>query len=106
MLYRIDNAVPHRDQTVTITWSDGITAIVDLAPVIANGIVFAAMREPGYFVKNMRIAEDRLGLDWPDRVDFSADGLRFRAFPKEAEAEFEGLAFEMAAEPPRVRFDA
>jgi hypothetical protein len=36
----------------------------------------------------MRIATDSLGLEWPNRVDFSADGLRFRAFPDEAEEEF------------------
>jgi hypothetical protein len=35
----------------------------------------------------MRVADDRLGLEWPNRVDFSADGLRFRAFPEEAEGE-------------------
>jgi hypothetical protein len=36
----------------------------------------------------MHIAGDRLGLEWPNRVDFSADGLRFMAFPREAEEEF------------------
>jgi hypothetical protein len=40
----------------------------------------------------MRIVADRLGLEWPNRVDFSADGLRFRAFPQEAEAEFGAAA--------------
>src|SRR3954452_10863329 len=79
MLYRIDNAIAYRDHTVTVTWSDGVTAVVDLAPVIAKGRVFEAMREPEYFVERMRIADDRLGLEWPNRVDFSADGLRFRA---------------------------
>jgi Protein of unknown function (DUF2442) len=87
MLYRIDNAIAHPDHTVTITWSDGVTAVVDLAPAIAKGRVFEAMREPGYFVERMRVADDRLGLEWPNRVDFSADGLRFRAFPEEAEGE-------------------
>lgn len=88
MLYRIVRAVPHLDHTVTITWSDGITANVDLSPVIAKGNVFARMQDTGYFVDRMRVADDRLGLEWPDRVDFSADGLRFRAFPEEAAAEF------------------
>ena len=87
MLYRIDNAIAHPDHTVTITWSDGVTAVVDLAPAIAKGRVFEAIREPGYFVERMRVADDRLGLEWPNRVDFSADGLRFRAFPEEAEGE-------------------
>ncbi|HEY4171800.1 MAG TPA: DUF2442 domain-containing protein [Rhodopila sp.] len=88
MLYRIANAVAHPNHTVTVTWSDGVTADVDLSPVIAKGNVFAPMADAAYFVAKMRIAVDRLGLEWPNRVDFSADGLRFRAFPEEAEAEF------------------
>jgi hypothetical protein len=85
MLYRV---VAHRDHTVTVTWSDGVTAIVDLAPVIAIGNVFSQMQDPDYFVGSMRIAADRPGLEWPNHGDFSAGGLRFRAFPEEAEAEF------------------
>ena len=88
MLYRIVNAMAHPNHTVTVTWSDGVTADVDLSPVIAKGNVVAPMADAAYFVENMRVATDRLGLEWPNRVDFSADGLRFRAFPKEAEAEF------------------
>jgi hypothetical protein len=88
MLYRITNAAAHPNHTVTVTWSDGVTADVDLSPVIAKGNVFAPMADAAYFVANMRVAADRLGLEWPNRVDFSADGLRFRAFPEEAEAEF------------------
>ena len=87
MLYRIDAANPHDNHTVTITWSDGMTADVDLSPGIARGPVFAAMRDRRYFVDMMRIAPDRLGLEWPERVDLSADGLRFRAFPEEAAQE-------------------
>ena len=88
MLYRITNATAHPNHTITVTWSDGVTADVDLSPVIAKGNVFAPMADPTYFVAKMRVAVDRLGLEWPNRVDFSADGLRFRAFPDEAEAEF------------------
>jgi hypothetical protein len=88
MLYRITNAVAHSNHTVTVTWSDGVTADVDLSPVIAKGNVFTPLADAAYFVAKMRIATDRLGLEWPNRVDFSADGLRFRAFPEEAEAEF------------------
>jgi hypothetical protein len=50
--------------------------------------MFAPLEDPVYFVGKMRVATDRLGLEWPDRVDFSADGLRFRAFPEAGEAEF------------------
>ena len=88
MLYRVEKAVAHPDHTVTITWSDGVTAAVDLAPALAKGSVFAPLRDASFFTQNMRIAADHLGIEWPNRVDFSADGLRFRAFPEEAEAEF------------------
>ena len=97
MLYRIENAIAHPDHTVTVTWSDGLQAIVNLAPVVAKGKIFAAMQEPNYFVEHMRIASDRLGLEWPNRVDFSADGLRFRAFPDEADDEFRGAQAEVTA---------
>ena len=88
MLYRITDAVAHPNHTLTVTWSDGVSAVVDMSSVIAQGEVFAPMRDADYFVGKMRIATDRLGLKWPNRVDFSADGLRFRAFPDEEEAEF------------------
>jgi hypothetical protein len=88
MLYRITNAVAHPNHTVTVTWPDGVSADVDLSPVIAKGNVFAPMADATYFVAKMRMAVDRLGIEWPNHVDFSADGLRFRAFPEEADAEF------------------
>jgi hypothetical protein len=103
MLYRIVDAVAHPNHRVTVTWSDGVTGDVDLAPVIAKGNVFAPMADEGYFVSKMRIAADRLGLEWPNRVDFSADGLRFRAFPGEAEAEFGGVEAARTVEPAEPR---
>jgi hypothetical protein len=88
MLYRIANAVARPDHTVSMVWSDGVEALVDLGPIVAKGKVFAALQDPGFFVERMRVAEDRLGLEWPDGVDFSADGLRFTAFPGERDEEF------------------
>jgi hypothetical protein len=92
MLYRVREATAHSDHTVSITWSDGVQAVVDLMPAIAKGKVFAPLRDPKFFVDQMRVADDHLGIEWPNRVDFSADGLRFRAFPNEAEEEFGGAA--------------
>ena len=88
MLYRIEQAVAHSDHSVTVRWSDGVTARVDLSPVVAKGNVFLPMQDPAYFMAEMTVAADRLGLEWPNHVDVSADGLRFRAFPAEALAEF------------------
>ena len=88
MLYRIAAAVAHPDHSIAVAWSDGVSGRVDLAGVVAKGKVFAPLQHPAYFVAQMRIAEDRLGIEWPNGVDFSADGLRFMAFPEEAAEEF------------------
>jgi hypothetical protein len=79
LLYRIDQAIAHLDHSVSITWSDGMTANVDFAPLVASGSAFARLRETAYFVANMKVATDRLGIEWPGGIDFSADGLSARA---------------------------
>jgi hypothetical protein len=86
MLYRIDQATAHSNHSVTIIWTDGATADVDLAPVLASGPVFVSLRDAAYFVENMKVAPDQLGLEWPGGIDFSADGLRLRAFPSNGQA--------------------
>ena len=91
MLYRIDSAAAHSDRTVTVTWSDGVTARIDLGHVVAKGNAFAPLQDAGHFAARMQVAADRLGLEWPNRVDLSADGLRFRAFPEQAAAGFEAV---------------
>jgi hypothetical protein len=56
--------------------------------VIAGGRVFAPLRDGDYVVHDMRVADDRLGIEWPTRVEFFADGLRLQAFPNEAAEEY------------------
>lgn len=63
MNYRISDATAHMNHTVTIVWSDGATATVDFAPVIAQGTAFSSLRDPAYFVGKMIIAEKGLGLE-------------------------------------------
>jgi hypothetical protein len=87
MLYEIKEAVPHPDHTVTVTWSDGARGVVSFAPFLAKGGVFASLKDPDYFVREMRVLCGGIGLAWPNEVDFSADGLRYDAFPNEASGE-------------------
>jgi hypothetical protein len=89
MLHKIADAVPHREHTVTVTWTDGAHAVVSFAPFLAKGGVFTALRDPDYFVREMRILHGGLGLTWPNEVDFSADGLRQDAFPMEQSGEYD-----------------
>ena len=87
MLSRITNAVARPDRSVTITWSDGAQATIDLTRFIARGGVFAALNDAGWFVREMRILPGGIGLAWPNELDFSADGLRRDAFPHEETGE-------------------
>lgn len=87
MLSRITDAISHADHTVTITWSDGACGTVDLTPFIARGGLFALLRDPEWFVREMRIMPAGVGLAWPNELDFSADGLREDAFPKKVTGE-------------------
>ncbi len=88
MLSKIIKAIAHPDHRVTITWSDGAHGTVDLAPFISRGGVFAALGDSDWFVREMRILPDGIGLTWPNEVDFSADGLRQDAFPHEERGGF------------------
>ena len=63
--------------------------VVDFNPFIARGALFAALGDPAYFVREMRIMRGGLGLTWPNEVDFSADGLRHDAFPNEEAGEYD-----------------
>jgi hypothetical protein len=92
MLYEIAEAVPHPDHTVTVTWADGVRGVVSFTPFLAKGGVFVALKDPDYFVREMRILSGGIGLAWPNEVDFSADGLRHDAFATEQSGEYDAVA--------------
>jgi hypothetical protein len=81
MLFEIVAAVAGPDHTVSITWSDGVTRVVDFLPIIDRGGWFTPLRDGDYFVATMVVLPDGAGLTWPDEVDYSADFLRLVAFP-------------------------
>jgi hypothetical protein len=81
MRYAITEAIACPDHTVTVTWSDGISATVSFAPCLEKGGLFDALKDPEYFTREMRMLPGGIGLAWPNEVDFSADGLRESAFP-------------------------
>jgi hypothetical protein len=89
MLYQIAKAVARPDHTVAITWADGVSGIVDFTPFIERGELFDALKEPAYFVREMTILRNGIGLAWPNELDFSADGLRHDAFPDTAPDEMD-----------------
>lgn len=81
MLHEIATASAHDDLTVTITWTDGVSAVVDFLPLFDRGGWFSPLRESDYFVANMIVLPGGRGLTWPEEIDYSADMLRAVAFP-------------------------
>jgi hypothetical protein len=80
-MHAVTSAVAHADHTVTITWSDGVTGVVDFLPIIDRGGWFTPLRDGDYFAATMIILPEGAGLTWPEEIDYGADGLRLAAFP-------------------------
>ena len=88
-IVRID---PRSDLTIGVVWSDGREAQIDFTPIIDESIVFSAMRRPDFFVRNARIVNSGAAIAWSKMLEFSADGLRYEAFPEECRRDFLMLA--------------
>jgi hypothetical protein len=86
-LFEIAEAIAHPDHTVSITWSDGVRAEVDLLPIIDRGGWFTPLRDGDYFAATMVLLAGGAGLTWPEEIDYSADFLRQAAFPNGLPAE-------------------
>ena len=80
-LFEITEAVAYPDHTVTVTWSDGVSGVVDFLPIIDRGGWFTPLRDGDYFVATMIVLPGGRGLTWPEEIDYSADGLRRAVFP-------------------------
>ncbi len=81
MFATIKRAEARPDYTVEIEWGDGSHSIVDFAPTIKIGGVFAALADRDFFVNRLSIGGDGDWLSWPDELDFSADSLWYRSHP-------------------------
>jgi hypothetical protein len=77
-LHTIVDAEARRDFTVALAFRDGRKGVVDFAPVIARGGVFAALADPARFAAVTIGARGR-SLIWTDEagddIDFCADAL-------------------------------
>ena len=69
------------DHTVEIEWGDGSRSVVDFAPTVKKGGVFAPLADKDFFVGRLSIGGDGDWLSWPGELDFSADSLWYRSHP-------------------------
>ncbi len=59
--------------SLKLSWSDGATAIVDLAPILRDR-TYAALREPDAFAR-VQIGDWGHSLQWPSDIEIGADAL-------------------------------
>jgi hypothetical protein len=89
MLRTIQSAQPLPESRIRLVWGDGSESVVDLAPVLAKGGVFAFLRDPAAFNAVAVGARGRT-LVWHDpegdEVDLCADALWRLAHQGEIEA--------------------
>jgi hypothetical protein len=83
MLHRIVDARANRDLSVTLTWEEGAVTVADFRPNAEKGGVCAPLRDPDFFVANLRLGDEGYVLAWSDEIEFSADSLWYRAFPED-----------------------
>lgn len=76
---RITAAEPVLHGVLKVTWSDGYEGIVDLRGIIAEGEIFARIREPAGF-RNVKVESYGHSIYWGEDgnedVDFGCDRLR------------------------------
>lgn len=78
-ILRLVSAEPVLHGVVKLRWTDGYEGIVDLRPIIEEGEVFEAIRDPKRF-ERVQIIEYGHGIFWldddGDEIDFGCDRLR------------------------------
>jgi hypothetical protein len=78
-ILRISAAEAVLPGVLKLSWNDGYEAIVDLRGVIAEGEIFAPLRDPEEF-RNVQVAEFGHSIYWgkdgDEDVDFGCDRLR------------------------------
>lgn len=71
-LPRIADAAPGDGRTARITWNNGSTQWVDLAPALANHRAFVRLRSDDALFASMRVSEYGDCLEWSDGAELSA----------------------------------
>lgn len=71
-LPRIKDAIALDDRKVRVTFDDGRTKTVDLAPALESRRVYIPLRDDDLLFRSFQIGEYRNSIEWNDELDFSA----------------------------------
>ncbi|MDB5554475.1 MAG: hypothetical protein JWL86_4459 [Rhizobium sp.] len=99
-LPRIAEAIALDARKIKVTFTTGITKVVDLAPVLESRRFYMPLREDDALFRSFRVSEYRNALEWSDDLDFSA--VMLDAMPV---AEFSNAEFRQAMEEMDMSLD-
>jgi hypothetical protein len=74
-LPRITDATPLHGRWIRLRFTDGVVQEVDLAPLLAEGRLFAAIRDDDGFFAQVRVNEESGTVEWPGEIDLDPDVL-------------------------------
>ena len=86
ILHKIDRIEPQPGYRVLVHWRAGGTSVVDFSDDVANGPIWAPLRDEQLFAKVRLVNRGRV-IEWPEpghpngwpTVDVDADGLWYMA---------------------------
>ena len=74
-LNRVKRVSTLGDYRVKVAFADGYTAEINLEPVVGQGPIFEALRDPEFFAQ---LAVTDWGvISWPNNADIDSDVLRY-----------------------------
>lgn len=88
MLHRITSATPRPDFSVELEWDGQTVATVDLSDFVRDGEVTVPLRDPAYFVEELRVGGGGDWIGWPGEVDIDADALWYQAHPADLQRDY------------------
>lgn len=99
-LPRIAEATALDGRKVKVTFTNGITKVVDLAPALESRRFYMPLREDDALFRSFRISEYQDSLEWDGDLDFSAMWLESLPI-----AEFSNAEFRQAMDAMRMTLD-
>jgi hypothetical protein len=101
MMPRIAKATAEPGFLMRIEWRDGRFDVIDFKPIITQGGVMTALADPTFFATGFSVDPDGYSLGWPSTptaadevggIDFSAQGLWYRAHPQDLQRDHPAAA--------------
>lgn len=69
------NAIIHDDRHVLVVYDDGVSGLLDVGPLIAQGSFFADLTDPA-LLRRVAIDREWNSLAWPNGADLAPEFVR------------------------------